>query len=45
MYKVVAERNSAQLIDEFVNGGARRLEQVPLIDRALDAVMAKLKGG
>lgn len=44
MYKVVAERNSAQLISEFLSGGARRLENVPLIDRALDAVMRRLRG-
>lgn len=44
MYKVVAERNSAQLITEFLAGNARRLENVPLIDRALDAVMRRLRG-
>lgn len=44
MYKVVAERNSAQLVREFLSGCARRLENVPLIDRALDVVMRRLRG-
>lgn len=44
MYKVIAERNSAQLVGEFLSGCARRLENVPLMDRALDVVMRRLRG-
>lgn len=44
MYKVIAERTSAQLISEFLSDRARRLENVPLIDRALDVVMRRLRG-
>ena len=43
-YKVVAERCSAELVQEFMNGKARLLENVPLIDRALDALIKGVKG-
>lgn len=43
-YKVVAERCAADLVQEFLCGKARRLENVPLIDRALDAVIKGVKG-
>jgi hypothetical protein len=43
-YKVVAERNTATLVAEWAAGKARRLDTVPLLDRALDLVMRRLRG-
>lgn len=42
-FKVVADKGAAELIDDFAKGRARRIDNIPLIDRALDAVMAKLR--
>ncbi len=42
-FKVVADKGAAELIDDFFQGRALRLDNIPLIDRALDAVMMKLR--
>lgn len=42
-FKVVAEKNKAQLTADFALGKARLVEKIPLIDRALNAVIMRLK--
>lgn len=42
-FKVVADKGAAELIGDFYNGRAVRIDNIPLLDRALDAVMAKLR--
>lgn len=43
MYKVVADKSAQELADDFRNMRASVVEEVPLLDRALDAVVKGLK--
>lgn len=42
-FKVVADKGAAELISDVLDGRAVRIDNIPLIDRALDAVMMKLR--
>lgn len=39
----VADKSAAQLAEEFANGAAIVLEELPLFDRALDAIVERLR--
>ena len=43
MYKVVADKSTQELAADFRNMRASVVEEVPLLDRALDAVVKGLK--
>lgn len=42
-FKVVADKGAAELIRDMLDGRAVRIDNIPLLDRALDAVMMKLR--
>jgi exonuclease VII small subunit len=43
MYKVVADITLRELINEMESGQARIVEDVPLFDRAVDAIISGMK--